>query len=199
MPTPDGVDVAVYRVEVGAHRHDGNVASPGFAPPRDVAGPLIVSAAVLLDGFEAEGAGIAAKVAQLGVDLRLELGRFGLRPARNTESRRRSGPPGRTRPRWNRPARSGSADFGRGKNAGPVDPVIGVLVLELRGFLTACGSRRSAAPAACRGGENAEAFRDRRIRPSSNQPRPQGEAGRPRTGRHPRLAWQAGRSAAAAR
>src|SRR6266446_7686637 len=42
---------------------------------------------------------------------------------------------------------------------------------------------RSAAPAACRGGENVWTFRDRRTPPSSSRPRRPAEAGRPRTDR----------------
>src|SRR6516165_8540592 len=41
-PTPDGFDVAVHGVEVGAHRHDRDVAPLGFAPRRNIAGPLVV-------------------------------------------------------------------------------------------------------------------------------------------------------------
>jgi hypothetical protein len=66
-PTLDGFDVAVHRSEVRAHRHDRYVASPGFAPRRNIAGPMVVPAAVLLDGFEAECIGIPSEVEQLGL------------------------------------------------------------------------------------------------------------------------------------
>src|ERR1700730_2907790 len=40
-PAFDGFDVTVNRSEVHAHRHDGNVASPGIAPRCNVARPLV--------------------------------------------------------------------------------------------------------------------------------------------------------------
>jgi len=63
-PTLDGFDVAVHRVEVGTHRHDGYVAPPSFAPRRDIARPLVVPATVLLDRLEAECIGIPSKLEQ---------------------------------------------------------------------------------------------------------------------------------------
>src|SRR5436305_13620545 len=47
-PTLDGVDVAVHRIEVRAHRDDGYVAPPSIAPRRNTARPLVVPATVLL-------------------------------------------------------------------------------------------------------------------------------------------------------
>src|SRR6516164_6665801 len=51
-PTLDRCDVAVHRGEVGTHRHDRDVAPPSLAPRRNIASPLVVPAAVLLDRFE---------------------------------------------------------------------------------------------------------------------------------------------------
>src|SRR5947208_5229932 len=79
-PTLDGFDVAVHRGEVGTHRHDRYVAPPGLAPRRNIARPLVVSAAVLLDGLEAECVGIPSELAQLGHDPRLDLNRLALSP-----------------------------------------------------------------------------------------------------------------------
>src|SRR5215469_11099250 len=53
-PMLDGVDVTVDRSEVRPHRHDGNMAPSGCAPPGNVAGPLVIAATVLLDGLEAK-------------------------------------------------------------------------------------------------------------------------------------------------
>src|SRR3954447_26880654 len=53
-PTLDGFDVAIHGGEVLAHRYDRDVTPPGFAPCRNVAGPLIVAATVLLDGLKTE-------------------------------------------------------------------------------------------------------------------------------------------------
>jgi hypothetical protein len=82
-PTLDGFDVAVHRVEVGTHRHDGYVAPPSFAPRRDIARPLVVPAIVLLDQLEAECIGIPSKLEQFSRDPRLDLDRLGLRPPEN--------------------------------------------------------------------------------------------------------------------
>src|SRR4051794_35624516 len=54
-PTLDGCDVAVHRGEVPAHRHGRYVAPPSLAPRRNIARPLVVPAAVLLDRLKAEG------------------------------------------------------------------------------------------------------------------------------------------------
>src|SRR5258707_3714707 len=77
-PALDGFDMAVHRGEVRAHRHDGYVAPPSFAPCRNVAGPLVVATTVLLDRLEAEGIGIPPEVEQLSYHLRLDLDRNGL-------------------------------------------------------------------------------------------------------------------------
>ena len=61
--------MAVHRGEVCAHGHDGDVATPSPAPRRDVAGPLVVAATVLLDRLEAECAVIAPERGQFGFDL----------------------------------------------------------------------------------------------------------------------------------
>ena len=91
-PTLDGFDVAVHRVEVGTHRHDGYVAPPSFAPRRDIARPLVVPAIVLLDRLEAECIGIPSKLEQFSRDPRLDLDRLGLRPARKQEALPDPGP-----------------------------------------------------------------------------------------------------------
>src|SRR3954454_11984219 len=80
-PTLDGFDMAVHRGEVRAHRHDRYVASSGRPPRRDIAGPLIAAAAVLLDRLEAECIGVPSELGQLGFDRRLDLDRLGLSPA----------------------------------------------------------------------------------------------------------------------
>ena len=64
-PTLDGFDVAIHRGEVRAHRHDRYVDAPSFAPRRNIAGPLVVPATVLLDGLEAECIGIPSEFEQL--------------------------------------------------------------------------------------------------------------------------------------
>src|SRR5690242_3535073 len=69
-PAADGGDVAVHGGEAAAHRHDRDVAAAGVAPRRDVGGPSIFAAAILLNGFEAEGIDIPAERAQLGFDPR---------------------------------------------------------------------------------------------------------------------------------
>jgi hypothetical protein len=48
-PTPDGIDVAIHRGKVRAHRHDGYVAPSSVAPRRDIARPLVVPTHVLLN------------------------------------------------------------------------------------------------------------------------------------------------------
>src|SRR5436305_2096223 len=80
-PTVDGLDLALHRGEVRAHRHDRYVAPASFAPRRYIAGPLVVPATVLLDGLETECIGIPAKLEQLSRDPRLDLHRLGLGPA----------------------------------------------------------------------------------------------------------------------
>src|SRR5437762_14072357 len=85
-PTLDGFDVAVHRGEIRAHRHDRYVAPASFAPRRNIARPLVVPATVLLDGLEAERIGIPSEFEQLSRDLRLDLHRLGLSPAREQES-----------------------------------------------------------------------------------------------------------------
>jgi hypothetical protein len=49
---PDGFDVSVDRAQVHAHRHNRYVAPTGVAPRGNVARPLVVPSAVLLDEFE---------------------------------------------------------------------------------------------------------------------------------------------------
>lgn len=63
-PTPDGFDVTVHRGEVCAHRHNRYVAPPSISPRRDIAGPLVVTARVLLDELEAERFAIPSPVRQ---------------------------------------------------------------------------------------------------------------------------------------
>src|SRR5271166_3340582 len=132
-PTLDGFDVAVHRVEVRAHRHDRDVAPPSLAPRRNIAGPLVVAATVLLDRLEAEGIGIPSEFAQLGDDPRLDLDRFGLSPARKQEPV----------PDPGRPVVSGLAEtsqpnrdlpFRARQDPGSVDPVIGVFMVDHRLF-----------------------------------------------------------------
>jgi hypothetical protein len=77
---------SVDRGEVRPHCDDRDVASPGFAPCGNVAGPLVVPAAVLLDGLEAERPGFPPEPSQLGLDLRLVLGCLGLRPGPEQET-----------------------------------------------------------------------------------------------------------------
>ena len=48
-PTLYRLDVTVDRGEVRAHRHDGYVASTSFTPRRNVSGPLVVAATILLN------------------------------------------------------------------------------------------------------------------------------------------------------
>ena len=78
-PAFNRIDVAVHGGEVRAHRHDGDVAPPSFTPRRDVAGPLVVAATVLLNGLKAKCINISAELAQLGFDPRLDLDRLRLR------------------------------------------------------------------------------------------------------------------------
>ena len=85
-PTLDGFDVAVHRVELRAHRRDRYVAPPSLAPRPNVAGPLVVSATVLLNRLETECLNISAELAQLGLDSRLDLDRLTLSPARKKET-----------------------------------------------------------------------------------------------------------------
>src|ERR1700730_11598871 len=130
-PTLDGFDVAVHRVEVGTHRHDGYVAPPSFAPRRDIARPLVVPATVLLDRLEAECIGIPSKLEQFSRDPRLDLDRLGLSPARKKESV----------PDPGRPVERGLAEtsqpdrdlaFRARQYPGSVDPVIGVFMVDHR-------------------------------------------------------------------
>ena len=84
-PTLDGFDVAVHRGEVRAHRYDRYMAPLSFAPRRNIARPLVVPAAVLLDRLEAECIEIPSELAQFSYDPRLDLDRLGLRPAGKQE------------------------------------------------------------------------------------------------------------------
>src|SRR3954447_10531980 len=47
-PPLDGFNVAIQGGEVRAHCYDRDVTPPGFAPSRNVAGPVVVPATVLL-------------------------------------------------------------------------------------------------------------------------------------------------------
>src|ERR1044071_4240167 len=76
-PAFDGPDMGVNRRQVCPHRDDRDVASSGVAPRRDVAGPLVVAAAVLLDRLKTKGAGIPSEFAEPGFDPRLDLDRLG--------------------------------------------------------------------------------------------------------------------------
>src|SRR5262249_51805094 len=120
-----------HRVEVRAHRHDRYVASPSFAPRRNIARPLVVPATVLLDGLEAEYFRIPSELAQLSHDPRLDLDRFGLSPARKQES---VSDPGR--PVERRLAETSQPDrdppFRARQYPGSVDPMVGVLVVDHR-------------------------------------------------------------------
>src|ERR1700726_2359017 len=132
-PTLDGFDVAVHRVEVGTHRHDGYVAPPSFAPRRNIARPLVVPATVLLDRFEAECIGVPSEFDEPGFDPRLDLDRFGLRPAREQESVPDPGCPvvrGLAEP--SQPDRD--LPFRARQYPGSVDPVVGVLMVDHRLF-----------------------------------------------------------------
>src|SRR3954447_580761 len=71
-PPSDGVYIAVHCCEVRSHHHDGYVTSSGFAPCRDVARPLIIAAAVLLDRFESEFIIRPSKFGEPSLDLRLD-------------------------------------------------------------------------------------------------------------------------------
>jgi len=132
-PALNGVDVAVDRSEVRAHRHDGYVAATSFAPRRNIARPLVVAAAVLLDRLEAEGALIPAERTQFGLDPRLDLNRVVLSAARKQEP---VADPGR-------PVVSGLAEttqpyrdlpFRARQYPGTVDLVVGILVFDHRLF-----------------------------------------------------------------
>jgi len=128
-PTLDGIDVVVNRGEIRAHRHDRYVAPPSLAPRRYVARPSVVTATVLLDRLEAECIGIPSELAQLSHDLRFDLGRLGLSPARKQESV----------PNPGRPVVRGLAEttqpdrdlpFRARQYSGSVDPMVGVLVFD---------------------------------------------------------------------
>src|SRR5215831_4473384 len=132
-PALDGCDVAVHRVEVRAHRHDRYVAPSSLAPRRNIAGPLIVPAAVLLDRLEAECVGIPAELAQLSDDPPPDLNRLGLSPARKQEAV----------PDPGRPVVSGLAEaskpdrdlpFRARQYSGSVDLVVGIFVVDHRLF-----------------------------------------------------------------
>ena len=56
--TLDGFDVAIHGGEVRAYRYDRDVTPPGFAPHRNVAGPLVVA-----KGLVAGGANLALALA----------------------------------------------------------------------------------------------------------------------------------------
>src|ERR1700722_2315165 len=132
-PTPDGVDVAIHRGKVRAHRHDRYVAPPSFAPRRDIARPLVVPAGVLLDGLKAECIGIPSELAQPGRDLRLDLHRFGLSPARKHEA-----VPDPRRPVVRDLAETAQPDrdapFRARQYSGSVDPVVRILMVDHRLF-----------------------------------------------------------------
>jgi hypothetical protein len=76
--------MAVYRSEVRSHRHDGYVASSGRAPCRDVARPLIIAAAVLLD--RSEFIIRASKFGGPGLNVRLDRDSLRLGSAREHKS-----------------------------------------------------------------------------------------------------------------
>ena len=80
-PTLDGFDMAINRREIRAHRNDRYVTPPGFAPRRNVARPLVVSATVLLDGLKAERILVPSELDKLGFDPCLDLDCLGLGPA----------------------------------------------------------------------------------------------------------------------
>src|SRR5580704_18995696 len=130
-PALDGFDVAVHRVEVRAHRHDGYVAPPSLAPRRNIARPLVVPAAVLLDRLEAECIGIPFERAQLGHDPRFDLNRLGLSAARKKEA-----VPDPGRPVVSSLAEASEPDrdlpFRARQDPGSVDPVVGILVFDHR-------------------------------------------------------------------
>src|SRR5947209_1197221 len=130
-PAPDGFDVAVHRGEVRTHRHDRYVAPASLAPRRNIARPLVVPAAVLLDRLEAECTGIPSELAQLGHNPRLDLDRLGLSAARKQESVPDPGRPVErglaeaSKPDWDPPFRAR-------QYPGSVDPVVGVLMVDHR-------------------------------------------------------------------
>ena len=112
-----------------AHRHDGTVASSSFTPRGNVSGPLVVPAAILLNRLETESIRISAQLTQPGLDARLDLHRLGLSPAGKQEAvpdpRRpvvrgiaETTQPDRDWPLWPR------------QDSSPVDPVIGVLMVD---------------------------------------------------------------------
>src|SRR4051794_19489004 len=78
--------MAVHRREIRAHRYDRDVTPPGFAPRRNVAGPLVVAASVLLDRLKAERILISSDLGQLGFDTRLDLHCLGLRATRKQKA-----------------------------------------------------------------------------------------------------------------
>jgi hypothetical protein len=85
-PTFDGIDMAIYGGQVCAHRYDGNVAPASLAPRGDIAGPPVVAASVLLDGFEAESIDVPSELDKFGFNLRLDLDGLGLGPASKQKS-----------------------------------------------------------------------------------------------------------------
>src|ERR1700722_11062817 len=72
-PTLDGLDVTVHRGKVRTHCHDGYVAPTSIAPSRDIAGPSVVPASVLLDGLETERFTVSSQFDKPGFDPRLDL------------------------------------------------------------------------------------------------------------------------------
>jgi hypothetical protein len=121
--------VAIDRRQVRAHRHDGYVAPPSFAPRRDVARPPVLAAAVLLDRFETECTGIPAEADQLLFDPCLDPDCLGLRPARKQEA---IPDPGRAVVRSLAEATQPDRDppFWARQDPGPIDPVVGVLIID---------------------------------------------------------------------
>src|SRR5207237_3264501 len=101
------------------------------APRRNIAGPLVVPATVLLDRLEAECIGVPSKLDQLSRDPRLDLHRLGLRPAREQES-----VPDPGRPVVRGLAETSQPDRDLPLRArqypGSVDPVVGVFMVDHR-------------------------------------------------------------------
>ena len=139
------------------HRHDGYVAAAGFVPRRDVAGPLVVAAAVFCDELEAEPPtslpssrslpSILALIWAASVWLTVpKTGKRSPDPRRPVEAASLAPP-----------SQIGICRFGRGKI-----PALSIRWSKSRSrpqaLPTTCGSGRSAAPADCPAGENAATF-----------------------------------------
>src|SRR5207245_6512583 len=107
------------------------VAPPSFAPPCNIARPLVVPATVLLDGLEAECIGIPSEIDKLGRDPRLDLNRLGLGPTREQES-----VPDPGRPVVRGLAETSQPDrdlpFRARQYPGSGDPVVGVIMVDHR-------------------------------------------------------------------